>query len=318
MRSLRSQVWIDEEDRPTALIRIVLIWIGSWAAIFLAYTGMEVIEPTAPQAIVSAWVRPLVGYGVGVLALFLGARFIDRRTLADWGMRLDRDWWLDFGFGLALATGLLGAVFGIMFVADWIQVTGTIVTNRDPPVTGFWANVVRIVLLFVGVGFYEEFFSRGFLLANLADCLAGFGPIERRGAVAVAVGLTAVIFGALHANNPNASHLSTLGLTAAGLLYGAGYAFTGRLALPIGFHIAWNVFEGLVFGFPVSGSREAANLVAVAEQGPDLMTGGAFGPEAGLLGIGARFVGIAAIIAFVRWRYGEVTVAKTLTDPSLR
>lgn len=318
MRSLRSLVWIDDESRPTAPFRILLISVGSLVAASLAYEAIWAIEGSGVSGLVLALIRPILGYGLPSVAILLGLVFLGRRRRSDWGMDVDRDWWFDFGYGLALATGLLVTIFGVMLVANWVRVTGTIVVNGDPPVAGFLPNLLRILAVFVGVGIYEEFFSRGLLLTNVADGVAGFGPIGRRGAVTIAVGLTAAIFGTLHANNPNASLASTLGLTAAGVLYGTGYVFTGRLALPIGFHIAWNVVEGVVLGFPVSGSREATNLIAVAEQGPDLFTGGAFGPEAGLLGVGARFIGIAAIIAYVRWRHGKVSVAEKLTDPTLR
>ena len=41
--------------------------------------------------------------------------------------------------------------------------------------------------------------------------------------------------------------------------------------------------EGPVFGLPVSGMDVPATVLRVGESGPDLWTGGAFGPEAGLL-----------------------------------
>jgi hypothetical protein len=45
------------------------------------------------------------------------------------------------------------------------------------------------------------------------------------------------------------------------------------------------------YGLPVSGDREAASLFGVTEQGPTVMTGGDFGPEAGLLGCVAVLLG---------------------------
>ena len=104
--------------------------------------------------------------------------------------------------------------------------------------------------------------------------------------------------------NPNASALSTVNLTLrGGLLVGLGYVLTGRLALPVGVHlpvvvhIAWNFFEGNVCGFPVSGwGTLGATFLSMEQSGPPLFTGGAFGPEGGVLTIAASIVGSLIIL----------------------
>jgi hypothetical protein len=48
--------------------------------------------------------------------------------------------------------------------------------------------------------------------------------------------------------------------------------------MPIGIHWTWNYFEGYVLGTPVSGAAQPGLLLA-SIHGPDLWTGGAFGPE---------------------------------------
>jgi hypothetical protein len=66
-------------------------------------------------------------------------------------------------------------------------------------------------------------------------------------------------------------------------------------------HLSWNFFQGNVYGFPVSGWKEAmGSLLQVAQSGPEWMTGGAFGPEAGLLGAAAMLCGIAATVIYLR------------------
>ena len=66
-------------------------------------------------------------------------------------------------------------------------------------------------------------------------------------------------------------------------MFGLGYVLTGELAIPIGLHIAWNFLLGSMFGLPVSGIPAPA-LFLVVQRGPDMWTGGAYGPEGGLLG----------------------------------
>ena len=110
--------------------------------------------------------------------------------------------------------------------------------------------------------------------------------------------------------------LSTINLTLwGGLVLGLGYVLTGRLALPMGLHIAWNFFEGNVFGLPVSGwTTLGATFLLIEQSGPPLLTGGAFGPEAGLLTIAASLIGVLMILLWVRVRSGRVALQTSLAE----
>jgi hypothetical protein len=87
---------------------------------------------------------------------------------------------------------------------------------------------------------------------------------------------------------------------------------TGDLAISIGLHMTWNFFQGVVFGFPVSGMASQASFIGIHQGGPDLITGGPFGPEAGLIGLGAIAIGAVMIVLWVKWRYGAVKLQDRL------
>src|SRR5581483_6741863 len=110
----------------------------------------------------------------------------------------------------------------------------------------------------------------------------------------VALVASSVVFAALHLANPGAGVVSTLTLVVAGLLLGSAYLATRTLWLPMGLHFGWNFFQGPVFGFPVSGTEEST-LLRLAPSGAPLLTGGRFGPEASVVGVGAEIVGIALL-----------------------
>jgi hypothetical protein len=183
-----------------------------------------------------------------------------------------------------------------------------------PVLPGRPPAILSALLAFVAVGFYEELFSRGYQLRNLAEGLNG-RLLGARGGLLLAWLLSSLVFGLLHGANPGATPVSTANIVVAGLMLGLGYLLTGELAIPIGLHIAWNFFEGNVFGFPTSGAEAGATFIAIVQGGPELWTGGAFGPEAGLLGLGGMLACCLLIVGWVRGRRGIAALYRTLADP---
>jgi membrane protease YdiL (CAAX protease family) len=115
--------------------------------------------------------------------------------------------------------------------------------------------------------------------------------------------LSSGVFSLLHLVNPNAESIGfvAVGLFLAGVFLAFGYLRTRQLWLPIGLHIGWNFFEGVIFGFPVSG-LEYYQLTRITVVGPQYWTGGAFGPEAGLVLIPGLILGFILVFFYTRNR----------------
>jgi membrane protease YdiL (CAAX protease family) len=285
---------------------VVAHLIGDWLALPLI-SVFPTVAGVAPHA-----VAILLRLLVVLLVTWLAAWLIDRRTVREYGLWFDRSWWLDFGFGLALGALLMAFIFVVEWLAGWVVVVAVMEVSL-PGVT-FWTAILGALLLFIVVGITEELLARGYHLRNLAEGL-NFRGVGARGALFSAWLLSSSFFGLLHVFNPNATWYSTVALMAAGLFLGIGFVLTGSLAIPIGLHITWNFFQGNVFGFPVSGNTfESATLISIQQEGPPLWTGGAFGPEAGLLGMIAIGLGSILTLIWVRWRYGHVQLSRTLAE----
>jgi len=266
-------------------------------------------DPASPTSLFLA-IR-VVLLSVAVCSVWLSARLLDKRLLRGLGLRVGREWWLDLGFGLFVGALLMSGIFLVQLGAGWIAVTGAFETVReDAP---FFPIILAPLAGWIFLGLHEELVFRGYQLTNMAEGL-NFARFGARGAIVLALVLSSALFGMVHIWNPYASVLGTINLTLwGGLLLGLGYVLTGRLALPIGLHIAWNFFEGNVFGFPVSGwGTLGGTLVSVEQRGPSLFTGGAFGPEAGVLTIAASLVGSLMILLWVRIRTGRVALQTSL------
>ena len=247
-----------------------------------------------------------------VLAVWAAGRWLDRRRFADFGLHLDRHWWIDLGFGLLLGALLMAAIFVVEWAAGWISVGETFaVTN---PERSFLPAILSASLHFLSVGISEELLFRGYLLRNLSEGF-NFPAISARRAVVLAWVLGSLLFGFAHAANPNATVISTANIALAGIFLGIGYVLTGDLAIPIGVHITWNFFQGNVFGFPVSGSLTSfATFVSIDQGGPELWTGGPFGPEGGLIGVIAIVLGTVLTWLWIRWTRAQATVDAELAQ----
>jgi len=243
-----------------------------------------------------------------LVSVWLVGHFLDRRRFSDFGFHLNGRWVLDLGFGLFLGAILMAGIFAVEWWMGWIE--PVVAFNMQP---AYLLQLAAQLLLFLCVGIYEELSSRGYQLRNLAE---GFNlpALGKRGAILIAWIVTSAWFGFLHAGNPNATIVSTLNLVIAGLFLGLGYVLTGELAIPIGLHITWNLFQGTVFGFPVSGGAFGDSVIAIQQGGPAFWTGGAFGPEAGLSGILATIAGGILTVLWVRLSRGQVALQASLTE----
>jgi len=234
--------------------------------------------------------------------VWLMARFVDKRPYADFGFHLDRHWWLDFGFGAALGAFLLTGIFLSLRAAGWVTIIGSAITKDNIPfIFAFLMNVIVYAIVAVN----EELTFRGYQLKNLTEGVSGkrIGP---RSAILLAFLLSSAFFGFAHLGNENATALSTINIVIIGFVLALPYLLTGELGLSIGFHLTWNLFEGTVYGFPVSGITPTTHLLSIQQSGPDLWTGGAFGPEAGLICIIWTLIGCILIIGWVKWLRKQV------------
>ncbi|MBN2426891.1 MAG: CPBP family intramembrane metalloprotease [Deltaproteobacteria bacterium] len=249
-----------------------------------------------------------------IIALWLGAKFIDRRRMKDYGLHLNKNWWIDLVFGMGLGTFLISLIFVIELGLGWVSISGTAhVHNSHNP---FIVPFLVFFLYIICQAAFEELLARGYLFRNFAEGL-NFKKIGVRRAAWLSWIVISLLFGLAHLGNPDATVISTLNLIMIGLTLGAGVLLTGELAIPIGLHLSWNFAQGNIFGFPVSGlsyPSEIASLVRIEQNGPKLWTGGKFGPEAGLLGIAANLIGLLLIILWTRSEKKETACCGDRTE----
>jgi len=319
--------WNPQQRRLRLLLRLagfllVFTIFSIMLGIVQAFVMNALGSSTGPEALLSAGganglqlIGPLFMTVITLGAMWFSAWALDRRRFRDFGFGFNRNWWRDFGFGLFLGAGIMLVIFLVEWGFGWIEVTPA--WNSVILSEGLWPQLGGGLLLFLCVGIYEEAISRGYLLRNIAEGLnAKWWRPEV--AAALSVLLTSVAFGFAHASNPNATVLSSILISIAGVMLAAGFVLTGELAIPVGIHITWNFFQGYVFGFPVSGMTTGRSIFSITQGGPDIWTGGVFGPEAGMIGLLAMLALILAIWVYARSHYPEGEYPSRLVKPTLR
>lgn len=222
-------------------------------------------------------------------SVYIARRWLDKRSFESLGLKLDKQTLLDILAGIGITFVQMGFIYILMLALGWLTFVGF--AWEFDPIQVVVRSVITFFIVFIIVGWNEELLSRGYQLQTIASGFNLFWGVI----------ISSAVFGLLHLGNPNATWVSAVGIFFAGVYLAYGYIRTGQLWLSIGLHIGWNFFEGVVFGFPVSGLDIYA-LTRIKVQGPELWTGGAFGPEAGLIVLPSLILGAFLIYLYTRMR----------------
>lgn len=148
-------------------------------------------------------------------------------------------------------------------------------------------GAIEILGVMIGAAVVEEVMFRGVL----------FRVLEERAGTWLAMLLTGLLFGVMHLLNPDATLWGAFAISvSAGFMLAACYAATRTLWVPIGVHVGWNVATGGIFSVAVSGNGTSDGLLDSTLAGPDLVTGGDFGPEGSIYTVA---VGLAVTAGFL-------------------
>lgn len=175
------------------------------------------------------------------------------------------------------AKGMAIGILYLLSACGLIALCGCYRTGEISFSRSLWKDLSFFFLVACG----EEIMFRGIL----------FRIIDKKWGTVTALITSALLFGGFHILNPEATLWSSAAIAIeAGLMLGIAYKCSGSLWMPIGIHWMWNFMEGPVLGFAVSGNDNSDSIFNPAIQGPELITGGAFGAEAS---IPAAALGIA-------------------------
>jgi hypothetical protein len=244
--------------------------------------GMAFGQSALPDSqLIGLALQAAVFFPPAVATLVIMARAVDHKPLAAFGVAFHEKWHRDLVFGFIVGCGMLGVL-----VAGCVAVGALDARWAASDRTSLELTATVLVLLISAAN--EELIFRSYPLQVL---MRGMG-------VWPAVVFISLIFGLMHASNPNASILGTVNTVLAGAMLSMAYVKTRSLWLPYGIHVAWNLGLGFIMGFPLSGIG-IASLWSSTANGSELILGGGYGPEGGLIST-LIFVGAAVTVRVAR------------------
>jgi hypothetical protein len=209
----------------------------------------------------------LLGLMVSITVLLVAAlavlKWVDRRPVSMLGLGFAPGWLRELGLGVGAGVVMTGCVTLVLVVSGSAELSLSENLGRS-----FGALPVYLLLSTLA-GTVEELIFRGYPLQVLAEG-------SRRW---IAVVLLSLPFMIAHFNNPDVTVVGALNIFLVGILLAVVYFETRRLWLPIGLHLSWNIAQGWLWGFDVSGIKLDNLLFVVRPTGPEWLTGGEFGLE---------------------------------------
>ena len=212
----------------------------------------------------------LLAFGLISSIVFIWVLAIEGREIETLGFYKE-SWLAKYASGLLIGLLMMSTVVFILYIFGFI----TIETKSLQPV-GI-AALLNISIILIGwliQGATEEIVTRGWLMNVLGA----------RYNITVGLILSSVFFALIHSENPGINYVAMLNIVLVGILLGLIVINTGSLWVACGIHSAWNFAQGNIFGFQVSGNDVGVgSIVDLNLVGNEFITGGQFGPEAGMV-----------------------------------
>jgi len=247
-----------------------VIYVVAFVALTLAFSQITRAFVPRTHGLPPLWlflvgeIEQLVAEVIPAIAL----SYLEDRRFDDYGLSrksaFGKNFWIGAVWGFAAITLLLLTMRGLgNFYFGGIALHGI----RVLKFAAFWGA------LFLTVGLFEEFVTRGYSQFTLAQGI-GFWP---------AAIFISILFGLAHLGNQGEAWVGGLAVVWISLFWCFTLLRTGNLWFAVGMHAAWDWGETLFYSVPDSGFTAPGHLMNPSFHGSKWITGGTVGPEGSVL-----------------------------------
>lgn len=204
-----------------------------------------------------------------ILMVFLWVKLIEKRKFSSIGFT-SNNFIIKYLKGFFIGLLMMTSTVALLYLFGSVTVDNT---PKQSIGTLALSNVLLIIPAWMIQSANEEIVVRGWLMNVLG---ARYTPV-------VGLIVSSVFFGVVHLANPGITFIAVLNIILVGLFLGMYVIKTNDLWGVCGIHAAWNFSQGNVFGFEVSGGKALiGSIFDLKLKGSDFISGGIFGPEAGI------------------------------------
>lgn len=277
-------VWLQDSDlfkngknnkyKPNALLSIIIFfWLWGSSLILGRFMVTPLIKllpnGTALWISFALSLRKVLICGFQIAIFFVWVEFVEKRKITTMGFACKHKAKAYFG-SFFLGFGSITVITLILMVLGAIEIS----FNELLPINLLVGSLCVAMFGWVIQSASEEIAIRGCLIPTLG---IRYNPLA-------AVLLTGGVFGIIHLFGSGATFLSFINLILSGFFFALYAINSGNIWGVCGLHLGWNLALGNIYGFSISGEQSVNNSLFISNiTGTDILTGGNFGPEGGLI-----------------------------------
>ncbi len=220
------------------------------------------------------WIVAIIEFISSIVCVFMFRKFLDRKSFASLGFSQSGQF-NNMLAGFFLAPALIGTGSLILFLTKLLEWDDFSFSAND-----FFIEVGILALIAIS----EEIVFRGYILNNLMQSFNKW----------IALIISAMLFAVFHITNPAVGAIPLISLFLAGVLFGMNYVYTKNLWFSIALHFSWNLFQGPLSGYKISGV-DFSSMLQIELKGDSSITGGDFGFEGSFIATALLFITVSAL-----------------------
>ncbi len=266
------------------LVRTVIALLFILVPMFLLEMLSEVILLIFEEP-VTLWLRDLFAIVKIVVAISLYCiftRLIEKRKALDVSLSGSVR---ETAVGVGLGAVIMTVMVALFWVLSYYRVEST----------GPLSVIIHAFFFFGFAAFIEEIVFRVILFRHVEELAGSWGAII----------ITGALFGLLHFGNPNATAWTSAAIALQSIILAGCFVLTRRVWLVWGIHVGWNYFQNAIYGVAVSGADDFESVLVPSINGPEWLTGGAFGIEGSYVTTALCFV-IGFLLVMKASRSGQL------------